>query len=265
MKFVSFTTRSFLALALVVAPAALTGCAVSSDPVAQSDEEDVKQKSGRFEMFQGADGQIYFHLLAANGENVLRSEGYSSWAAAAAGIKSVQANGVDDARYDLAAAADGRWYFNIRATNGQVVASSQLYTTKEHAQTAIIAIEQIVAKTVDMGNAPTGAPRVVVFKGLDSRYYFHVRAKNGEIVLQSQGYSSKGAAEKGVSSVLSNGQKAANYLVQPAANGQYYFTLRATNHATIGVSELYAAKSGAQKGADAVLALLVSDGQSLPQ
>jgi uncharacterized protein len=266
MNFASLTARTFLAFALL-APATLAGCAVEStdDVVAQSEEQDIKQKSGKFELFQGADGQVYFHLLAANGENVLRSEGYSSWSAAAAGIKSVQSHGTSDERYELNAAADGRWYFNLRAVNGQVIATSQLYTTKQHAETAIFAIEQIVAKTIELGNAPTGAPRVVVFKGLDSRYYFHVRAKNGEIVLQSQSYSSKSAAEKGVSSVLTNGQKATNYMVQAAANGQYYFTLRAANHATIGVSEMYSSKWNAQKGAEGVQALLVSDAEALPQ
>jgi len=40
-----------------------------------------------------------------------------------------------------------------------------------------------------------------IFKGKDGKYYFHLKSANGEIIAQSQGYSSKAHAEAGVAAV----------------------------------------------------------------
>lgn len=40
-----------------------------------------------------------------------------------------------------------------------------------------------------------------IFKGSDEHFYFRLKAPNGEIIAQSQGYASKQGAEKGISSV----------------------------------------------------------------
>jgi len=42
------------------------------------------------------------------------------------------------------------------------------------------------------------------------------------------------------------------YQRKTASNGQYYFTLTATNGQTIGVSEMYASESGRENGIEAV-------------
>src|SRR4051812_30659030 len=43
-----------------------------------------------------------------------------------------------------------------------------------------------------------------IFKGADGKYYFHLEASNGRIVLRSQGYTTKASATKGVESVRLN-------------------------------------------------------------
>lgn len=48
--------------------------------------------AGKFEIFKDARGEYRFHLKAANGEIIARSEGYKTKAAAANGVKSVQTN-----------------------------------------------------------------------------------------------------------------------------------------------------------------------------
>lgn len=40
-----------------------------------------------------------------------------------------------------------------------------------------------------------------IFKGDNGRYYFHLKAENGEIIATSQGYTSKQGAEAGIASV----------------------------------------------------------------
>jgi uncharacterized protein len=43
-----------------------------------------------------------------------------------------------------------------------------------------------------------------IFKGTNGKYYFRLKASNGEIIAQSEGYSSKQGAQDGIASVKKN-------------------------------------------------------------
>jgi uncharacterized protein YegP (UPF0339 family) len=87
----------------------------------------LKMASGWFELSWNEKRQYSFVLKAGNGEVLLRSEQYVTQAAAENGIKSVQSNCGNDARYDRKDASDGRCYFNLKAGNHQVIGTSQMY------------------------------------------------------------------------------------------------------------------------------------------
>ncbi len=86
--------------------------------------------AAKFALTTGKDGQYYFNLKAGNGEIILSSEGYTTTAARDNGIESVRKNSADDARYAKAESSDGRFYFNLKAGNGQVIGKSQLYKSE---------------------------------------------------------------------------------------------------------------------------------------
>lgn len=212
--------------------------------------------AGRFESFVGRDGQHYFQLLAANGEKVLRSEGYASAQGARGGIASVKANGTNAARYLAREASDGSRYFVLIAGNGAIIGVSQFYSTASNATRGQAAVQRIVGNIVGDGAAAAGAARFESFKGLDGKSYFHLKANNGEIVLQSQGYTSKASATAGIASVKANGTQAARYELRSAADGKSYFVLKAANGAVIGFSETYASASNTQRGIATVQSLI---------
>ncbi len=83
--------------------------------------------AGWFELKQSENGKFSFALVAGNGEVILRSEQYESKASAENGIASVQKNCSADERYDRKDASDGRFYFNLKAGNHQVIGTSQMY------------------------------------------------------------------------------------------------------------------------------------------
>ncbi|MFP6851082.1 MAG: YegP family protein [Pseudomonas sp.] len=83
--------------------------------------------AGWYELTKNEKGQFFFVLKAGNAEVILRSEQYESRAAAEGGIVSVQKNAPDDGRYDRKDASDGRFYFNLKAANHQVIGTSQMY------------------------------------------------------------------------------------------------------------------------------------------
>ena len=98
--------------------------------------------SGWYEISQSDNGQYAFVLKAANSQVVLRSQQYASKDTARTGIASVQENSPQDARYELATASDGRFYFNLKAGNHQVIGTSQMYTEQAHRSTGIASVKE---------------------------------------------------------------------------------------------------------------------------
>ena len=97
--------------------------------------------SGWFELSKSSDGQFRFVLKAGNGEIILTSELYTSKSAAENGIASVRTNSPLDERFDKKTASNGKFHFNLKAGNHQVIGSSQLYTTEQSRDKGIASVK----------------------------------------------------------------------------------------------------------------------------
>lgn len=84
----------------------------------------------KFEIKTRTNGEFQFNLKAGNGEIILSSEGYSSKAGCENGIESVRKNSHEDEKYDRLEAKNGKHYFNLKAGNGQIIGSSEMYESK---------------------------------------------------------------------------------------------------------------------------------------
>ena len=82
---------------------------------------------GYYEIKPAANGEFVFNLKAANGEVILTSETYKTKKSAEEGVASVQKNSPTDERYARETAKNGKFYFVLKATNGQVIGKSQMY------------------------------------------------------------------------------------------------------------------------------------------
>jgi len=82
---------------------------------------------GSFLITKRANGEFQFVLKAGNGQVILASEGYTTKAACENGIESVKKNSQDDARFDRLESKNGKPYFNLKATNGQIIGNSEMY------------------------------------------------------------------------------------------------------------------------------------------
>jgi hypothetical protein len=91
------------------------------------------------------------------------------------------------------------------------------------------------------------------------QFYFHLKAANHKIILQSEGYVARDGALNGMRSLVANARGLHNKDVKQAANGKWYFTWMAANYKVIGQSQTYVSKSNAQRGADAVKAVLMNN------
>ena len=95
------------------------------------------------------DGQTYFTLTAGNGEPIGKSEMYKTKASAENGIASVQKNapnaeadGEKNPKFATKEGKDGQTYFNLTATNGEIILSSEGYASKSGALNGIESVKK---------------------------------------------------------------------------------------------------------------------------
>ena len=107
--------------------------------------------AGKFELYKDKAGEFRFRLKAGNGEGVGTSEGYKAKASAENGIASVMKNAGEEGRYEFKEGKNGKWYFNLKASNGQVILSSQGYADEGGAKAGTGAVGRAAdgAKTDD--------------------------------------------------------------------------------------------------------------------
>ena len=94
-----------------------------------------------FEIYTDKAGEFRFRLKAKNGQNILASEGYKQKASCENGIESVSKNSQDDSKFELKEGASGKWTFNLKATNGQIIGTSQAYETESGAKNGIASVK----------------------------------------------------------------------------------------------------------------------------
>ena len=78
-----------------------------------------------------------FIYVNAEGKTIVKSENYAQKASAKNGIESVRKNCQEDSRYELKESSNGKAFFNIKSTNGQIVGTSALFATEQERTAAI--------------------------------------------------------------------------------------------------------------------------------
>ncbi len=97
---------------------------------------------GKFVISTRKNGEFQFNLKASNGQTILASEGYTTLPACENGIESVKKNAPDDGRYDRKTSANGKPFFNLKAGNGQVIGSSELYESEASRDNGIESVKK---------------------------------------------------------------------------------------------------------------------------
>jgi len=88
----------------------------------------------------------------------------------------------------------------------------------------------------------------------NDEFYFHLKAAgNSEIILDSEGYTTKANCLNGIESVKENSRYENKFDRLQAKNEEYYFNLVAGNGQIIGSSETYKSKQGRDNGIESVM------------
>jgi uncharacterized protein YegP (UPF0339 family) len=97
---------------------------------------------GKFVITKRKNGEFQFNLVAGNGETILTSEGYASKPSCMNGVKSVMKNAAEAKRFEPKVAKNGKFHFTLKASNGQVVGSSELYETQTSCENGIASVKK---------------------------------------------------------------------------------------------------------------------------
>lgn len=73
---------------------------------------------------------------------ILASEGYSSKASCKNGIESVRKNSAVESRFELKTSKNGKFFFNLKATNGQVIGTSEMYESEASRKNGVESVQK---------------------------------------------------------------------------------------------------------------------------
>ena len=97
---------------------------------------------GKFVITLRKNGEFQFNLKATNGQVILTSEGYVKKESCLNGIESVKKNAPLEERFEIKEAKNGKPFFNLKASNGQVIGSSQMYASERTMNAGIASVQK---------------------------------------------------------------------------------------------------------------------------
>jgi len=102
--------------------------------------------------------------------------------------------------------------FDLKAGNGEVIATSEVYSTKAACLKGVESVKancigEVEDQTVENAEAKKH-PKYEMYADKAGEFRFRLKAKNGEIIAVSEGYKTKESCENGIASVKKNAPEA---------------------------------------------------------
>ena len=99
--------------------------------------------------------------------------------------------------------------FDLKAGNGEVIATSEVYTTEAACKNGIESVKKnaVEAKLEDQtieGYEAVTNPKFELYKDKAGEFRFRLKARNGEIIATGEGYKSKDGCKNGIDSIRRN-------------------------------------------------------------
>ena len=107
----------------------------------------IQKTMGKFIVTVRKNGEFQFNLKATNGQVILTSEGYVKKESCLNGIESVKKNAPIAERFEVKVAKNGKPFFNLKASNGQVIGSSQMYASERTMKQGIASVMKNAPET----------------------------------------------------------------------------------------------------------------------
>lgn len=116
-------------------------------------------------------------------------------------------------RFEIKKAKDGRFVFNLYASNHVIVATSQVYSSSTSAvngiQSVINNAHKAPIEDQSLKSYETyGFPKWEIYVDKGNQYRFRLYAANGSCICHSQGYTTKASCKNGIDSIIRSSRNA---------------------------------------------------------
>ena len=99
--------------------------------------------AAKFQIFESSvNGQYYYRLRSANNEIILSGEGYTTKQSCLNGVSSVKNNAPYDSRYERRVSTNNKYYFVLKAANGEIIGVSEMYESSYGRDNGIAAVKR---------------------------------------------------------------------------------------------------------------------------
>lgn len=99
--------------------------------------------------------------------------------------------------------------FDLRAANGQVIATSEVYDTQASCLRGIESVRKnapvaYLENQTEEGWTAKAHPKFEMYQDKAGQFRFRLKARNGKIIAISEGYTTRASCENGIDSVRKN-------------------------------------------------------------
>ena len=240
------------------------------EPVAletPAEEKKGRTYNGKYEVYPNGDGYQY-RLKASNGEILIVSETYVSRENVLKAIEAVKRN-IVDGELRIIKDKHGMFKFKLVSKNYRVIALGSNYTTEKSAVRAsesfkkfalkadIVEIETPVDKEslsatpVEFGQIEDKNGGKYIVEKFNGEFSWSLRANNGQILLQVEGYTSKNSVLNSIEVFKKNAANGTFKIVKDK-NDNYHFRLYSAAGRVAAIGETYGSKQLAESAAASV-------------
>ena len=111
-------------------------------------------------------------------------------------------------KFEIRETRGGGYRFVLKAGNGQIISTSQVYKTIATCKKGIASVKvnapvHIEDQTVAAVN-PLKNPKYELYQGKAGEYRFRLCAKNGQVIIASEAYGTKANCQNGIASIGRN-------------------------------------------------------------
>lgn len=97
--------------------------------------------------------------------------------------------------YEITKGANGQFHFNLKAGNGEIILSSEMYVAKSSAEAGIASVQKNCGADAQYHKA----------EAKNGKFYFTLKAANHQVIGNSQMYATTASRDAGIESVKANG------------------------------------------------------------
>ncbi len=112
-------------------------------------------------------------------------------------------------KFVINAVKSGGFKFNLKAGNGEVIATSQVYKSLPSCKKGIASVQKNAAAAATEDQTVEGFkaeknPKFEIYQDKQKEYRFRLKASNGQIIATGEGYKELKSCKNGIASIKKN-------------------------------------------------------------